>query len=238
MAEMNADSGQESAPAQSIAQPMVQSSEAPVSEKMLPQSQVDYIAHEANKRGYEKARKEFAAQQAQQAAPSQQSSTWNSGNNVGMGGMSPQFSKQQVRETIEEYQREQMGQHMANTFLQKLNVGVEKTPEMKAALSQVNYEKIPEIVNWATQLPNTAEIMYELIKTNKLGQLHNMVSLAPGKVYEELVNISDSIANNSIANQTRTPNEPLSQLKPSTVGTGVDNGKTPTVTDYKKKYRG
>jgi hypothetical protein len=47
--------------------------------------------------------------------------------------------------------------------------------------------------------------------------------------------LSDSIKMNQNAGKYQSPNEPLSQLRPSNAGTG--NQGALTVGDYKRKYR-
>lgn len=203
-------------------------------ERMVPQSKVDEIVHQANLRGYQRGIRETQIQ----SQPSQQTqgSTWNN-ENVGLGGIPQQQDKEELRRLLKEVQREEMGQYVANSFLQKLNAGIQKNPEMREILSQINYESIPQIVDWANQLPNTADVIHELGKnSDKLYKLKVLLEVAPQKAYSELQSLSQSIATNKVAVQNaKTVSEPLSQVTPSYVG--LDNGQM-TVADWKRKLRG
>jgi hypothetical protein len=91
-------------------------------------------------------------------------------------------------------------------------------------MESLDLSTIPQIVQLANTVENTDDVMYELASNpNKLVTLLNLTNFGNGRLaYLETKKLSDSIKQNQTALQQPVPPEPLSQLKPSNVGT--DNG--------------
>ena len=91
-------------------------------------------------------------------------------------------------------------------------------------MDSLELSTIPEVVQLANTVDNTADVMYELGKNpHKVASLLTLTRYGNVKLaYAETKKLSDSIKQNQNALQQPVPPEPLSQLKPSNVGT--DNG--------------
>lgn len=81
---------------------------------------------------------------------------------------------------------------------------------------------------------NMSDIMYELGKNpQKIGSLLS-VSGSPALMKQALQTMSNSIKMNKDAANRKSPNAPLSHIKPS--NTGIDNGGNNTISNARKKY--
>lgn len=100
-----------------------------------------------------------------------------------------------------------------------------------------NHAAYNEVIYGAMQHDNTAEIMDEIYENPEKGVvLKNLAQNDPAGFTVAMDKLSKSIANNKAAKQRgKSEREPLSQVKPNTVG--ADNGKM-TIRDYKKMFCG
>lgn len=127
-------------------------------------------------------------------------------------------------------------QRIANEFFTKINTGKGKYQDFDSVVGDIDFRSIPHIVQLANMVDNTSDIMYELGKNpSKIAILQQLIAVNPQLAFKEMTKLSTALKDNESASKIRSPNEPLSQLKPST--TGTDNGAM-TVADYRKKYRG
>jgi hypothetical protein len=101
---------------------------------------------------------------------------------------------------------------------------------------------IPYHVQLANKVDNTREVMVELMKNpTKIGAIQNLIDIDlragrhPTLAMAEITRLSESIKANQKGAKYQSPNEPLSQLRPSNAGAG-NNGPL-SVADYKRKYR-
>lgn len=199
-----------------------------ISEKLVPQSAVDKAVKHAKHLAYEQGRKEtlIELQSQNQQQPDTNTSVTNQ-SSQSLGGM-PSLSTEQVQKMIEEHTQQKAHQYhahnIANEFLSKISAGKDKYPDFEETIDALELPTIPEVVQLANSFDNTADVMYELGKNpHKVASLLALSRLGNGKLaYLETKKLSDSIKQNQNALQQPVPPEPLSQLKPSNVGT--DNG--------------
>lgn len=199
-------------------------------EKTFRQSEVNDIVGRAKHEAVERFKR------ADNAAPQQ--------NNVGLS--TDEIRRITAEETTrlrDEWQREayqkaqyQEAEKVANEFLSKLKTGKDKYSDFDNVVGDVDFQYIPHIVQLANSVDNTHDVMYELAKQpTKLANLQQLMAISEPLARKEMQRLSQSIKDNEAAAGIKLPNEPLSQLRPSNVGT--DNGAM-TVGDYRKKYRG
>lgn len=206
-------------------------------EKMVKQSDVDKAVKHAKHVAYEQGRKETLMQlQSQQPdnnpiAPAVNNVPSNLG---GMQGMTPE----QVQQMIAEHEQKQAQQYhahqIANEFLAKLETGKDKYPDFDKTVESLELSTIPQVVQLANMVDNTSDVMYELGKNpHKVASLLALTQIGNGKLaVSEMQRLSQSIKQNQQALQQPIPPEPLSQLRPSNVGT--DNG-VPSIRDLRKQ---
>jgi hypothetical protein len=150
-------------------------------------------------------------------------------------------------EHLEETRRqteEQNAQRIANEFFTKVAAGDGGVQAFDKIVSEsgVDLRTIPYHVQLANLVDNTREVMVELLKSPaKIGQLQGLIDIdlragrQPRLALAEMKKLSESIKSNSQAANFKSPNEPLSQMRPSNAGTG--NQGPLSVKDYKAKYR-
>jgi hypothetical protein len=138
----------------------------------------------------------------------------------------------------------QSAQRMAQEFFTKLEAGKSNLQDFDKVMGEVDLQSIPYHVQLANMVDNTAEVMYELASNpSKIGALQNLIDIdlragrQPRLALQEMKRLSESIKTNQKASKYHSPNEPLSQMKPSSAGTG--NMGVRTASDYRRdpKYR-
>jgi len=202
-------------------------------EKLLKQSEVNDIIGSAKREAYEKGKRESLAEYQKTQAPVQTNSY---APNQTIGGMA-QLSDDKIRQLINEESQKMtnmaVAQRIANEFTQKMMAAKDKYPDFEQVVGELNLVDMPQIVNWANSLDNTADVMYELAKyPEKLSSVTVLAYTNPRKATVLLQKLSDSIKQNESALKQPSASEPLSQIKPST--TGTDNG-SKTVSDLRKQ---
>lgn len=205
----------------------------PVVEKMIPQSQVNKIAAREARAAYEKGQREAQARyereiQANQKPIDTQAPT--------IGGM-PQYSPEQLQKAIRE-QAHMMTQEaiinkIANEFETKIENAKLEDSEFEDKYEALNMTAHPKTILWVNELENTADVIREMADNpvkyaNILTLANNGLDKAAQK---ELQKISASIKANKVALSAKQPNEPLSHLKSSNIGS--DNGDS-SVEDFMK----
>lgn len=200
-------------------------------EKVLKQSEVDGLVGRLKQEAYEKGKRDALVHNAQNVQPQQGGQT--------MGGM-PQITDDHVRQLIADEAQKQA--HMAgvqqtlSNFVDQLKTGKDKYSDFDETVAKLgNFQKIPHIVKMATETGVAGDVIYELGRNpGKVASLTTLAYIDPHLAEQEMKKLVDSIKMNEQANQEPSAAEPLSQVKPSTVGT--DNGQT-TVRDLRKKYK-
>jgi hypothetical protein len=143
--------------------------------------------------------------------------------------MRDEFSaiKQEAESKAQQAAAQSVAQKVIDSFNSKMSRGADKYPDFQEKTSKIPLGKFLPIVQLATEVDNTEDVMYELA-TNK-GKMGNIMALynsAPEVAMEAINELSQSIK----ANQTNVRvNKPLSQIKPT--ATAVDNG-MPSVRSY------
>lgn len=199
------------------------------SEKMLSTSQVNDIVKREKIRAAERVRQELEAKH--RAEMEQLSGSPQPG-----AGLDVEAIKQQVydkflddlethRDAAEKEAQERQMKSLADQYWLKMGKGSELFNDFNEVVGDFEPDKFSSTVHLATQMDNTADIIYELSKNpSKLIQIDSLARQSPKLAMKELQRLSDSISKNIDAkmNNVEAP-APLSRLKPSTAG--ADNGK-------------
>lgn len=127
-------------------------------------------------------------------------------------------------------------QRIVQTFWNKLAPGREKYQDFDKVTSDIEYAQFPNVVQLLAQhAENAHDILYSLGNDRlKMSQLEYLASKSPRDAIVQVQRLSQSIKDNESASKLKVPNEPLSKLRPSNLGT--DNG-VMSVKDYRSKYR-
>jgi hypothetical protein len=195
-------------------------------EKMLRQSEVNELVGRVKHDAYTKGVRD-AQQPQQQSAPQGQS----------MGGM-PQVTEDHVRQMIAEEQHRQTQMAEAHktlsNFAEQMGTGKGKYSDFDETVAKLgDLKTYPHIVQLATDQGMAGEIMYELGRNpGKVASLTTLAYINPDLAKIEMKKLADSIKTNEQGSQSPSVPEPLSQIKPSTVGS--DNGSS-SVRDLRKK---
>ena len=125
---------------------------------------------------------------------------------------------------------------IVQTFWNKLVPGREKYQDFDKVTSDIEYAQFPNVVQLLAQhAENAHDILYAFGNDRiKMSQLEYLASKSPRDAIVQVQRLSQSIKDNEAASKIRVPNEPLSKLRPSNLGT--DNG-VMTVKDYRARYR-
>lgn len=215
---------------------------SPVPEKMLTASQVNELVKRAKRKGEQKMQEQLDAArkqieelqaQAQGAAPQQ---------GIPQNGITPEQQAQiaeQVQKVLQQQEEQRMKEQLeqevnqvAQQYLGKMAQGKDMFDDFEAVTADFDPREFPQLVFLATQMDNTAAIIYELKKNpSKLADILTWIDKSPSMARSELGKLSKSIQDNENAKRTlQEAPDPLSRLKPSPVGT---DGGTKTVRDYK-----
>lgn len=132
---------------------------------------------------------------------------------------------------------QEYAQRTVSNFWDKVNQGKTKYDDFDKVTGDIEYSRFPNVVQLlAEHLDNSGDVLYDLGKNRlKLSQLEQLAQLSPRDAIVEAKRLSESIRNNEEASKMRQPNAPLSQQRPSYVGT--DAGSTLSMRDLKAKYR-
>ncbi len=199
------------------------------SEKMIPQSQVDKIVQTAKLSAAEKARRETEEQYKQHFSSQQNANQDNAGNipaNLEDAFRSYSKKMQQEQAHLARQQEEQMqmqkAQEIASQFVSKLNKAKSKYEDYNEVFEDLELVNIPGTVQFANELDNTEDVMYELAKDpRKLAEIESLTRLSAGKAKKELQKISASIKQNQQAASSKKASAPLSHVSQSvSKGTG------------------
>ena len=151
------------------------------------------------------------------------------------------------QEWIHENQRnvqQQNADRIASEFVNKVGIGEGGMAAFEKSMGEagINLGAIPYHVQLANMVDNTRDVMLELAANPaKIGQLQSLIDIdlragrTPALAMAEMKRLSQSIKDNASAKKFQAPNDPLSQLRPSNAGTGVQGALT--TADYKRKYR-
>lgn len=142
-----------------------------------------------------------------------------------------------VSETKNQHETE-AAQRIVNNFWNKIAPGKEKYQDFEQVTGNIEYARFPNVVQLLSEhIDNSHDVLYELGKNRlKMSQLEQLSYMSPKDAIIEAKRLADSIKENESSGNLKSPNSPLSQLRPSHIGT--DTGGAMSMSDYKRKYRG
>lgn len=235
--------------------PAAEAASAEITEKTLKQSEADKIIgavrHEARNKGFEEGRKAALAElqltqaQNQQQTPAPaatpQAIPQNSLpiGNMHQGGMSEEAMRRMLDEEFTrrtaEHQQKSAWENTKNSFVSKVAPEAQKDPSFyKDVIEPLDLDNNPHLVTLTAHLDDPVSVLREL-KANpeKIAGFTSLARTHPHLALSKMQDLSNSIKANQQALQQAHPNEPLSQLKPSTVT--ADNGSPQSASDFRKK---
>lgn len=211
----------------------------PQTEKMIPQSQVNKIAAREAREAAEKAAartreqmlREFEERQTQSNMATPQVTQ-------GLGGMqnlSDEALEKRIMEAAHKMSLQAMGQKIATDYESKINSAKDEDPDFARAYDESGIGNHPHIVMWTNELENTADVVKEMVNNpEKFAQVMMLAGTgAHGMAKNALKRLSSSLKDNAEALKQPSVREPLSQIKPTNIGT-ADNGPS-SVSDFAKQ---
>jgi hypothetical protein len=204
-------------------------------EKVLTQSEVNElvgrIKHDAYSKGLREGQAALQQPMQQNQPPAAQLQAGS------MGGM-PQITDDHIRQLIADEAQKQShmtaAQNTLTSFVSQLGRGKSKYSDFDETVAKLgNFQNIPHIVKMATDAGIAEDVMYDLGKNpGKVASLTTLSYINPILAEDEMKKLVDSIRKNQEASKDPSIAEPLSQIRPSTVGT--DNGSN-SVRDLRRK---
>jgi hypothetical protein len=216
--------------------------EIPVStqaEKMIPQSKVDEMIRHSNGRVAAKSRQqaleEFKAQQGSQTQ-SQPSGALSAEDTRRIASEEAQRAYQDMVNAQYHQANQAEGQRIAAEFQSKIDAAKEEFPELRSNIEKVGMQNFPSVAYLANSVEDTAAVLDELFKNPiKMINIEQAAQKSPYLAEQEMKKLAQSISINKQAAQTKIANEPLSRLKPTSIG--ADNG-SQSVSDFRKMFPG
>lgn len=210
----------ENAPAPSIPE---------IQEKMVPESELNRVTKKVRETYYEKG-KEDALKSLQEANPvgAQQKA---------QGALSPEEVQRMIEEHTQKIQQHHLmtkdAERIVSEFATKMDMGKTFHEDFEESVRELDLRAIPEIVQLANSVGNTAEVMYDLAKNPyKIANLKVLAQTSSSLAKKEMQRLSASIDSNKAATAQVNTRSPVSQMKPST---GIaDTGPGMTLKDFKK----
>jgi hypothetical protein len=227
---------------QAVTSPENASAEVKKAEKLFKRSEVAKISNAAKNEGYERAKKELAAQYANQYATPMQSSPQYAQPNQQIGGIpqqpiDPNVIRQLIRQEADKEVYDRMINTSAHEFDRKWNETKDKFEDFDKVTAPLNIGKMPAIAAPIfNSIDNIGEVLYDIAKRSPDRYLSILTAAIeqPELAIVSLQQVSESIKKNNaaLAIAKKLPNEPLSQQTPS--NTGADSGSM-SINDYKKQ---
>lgn len=215
-------------------------------ERTFRQSEVDGIVKKVKHEAVEGYRR----QQSEQPAYVEQKYSQNNQNTGHVAG-SPlsesdyrRMAAEEVQKAREQFINEQQSkqetdnaQRIVNSFWDKVAPGKEKYDDFESVTGNIELSRFPNTVQLlAEHVDNSHDVLYELGKNRlKMSQLEQLSYMSPRDAIVEVQRLAQSIKDNETSSKIRQPNAPLSQQRPSNVGT--DSGGALSMRELKQKYR-
>lgn len=142
-----------------------------------------------------------------------------------MTGLSEEDVKRLFQDQLQQAQQIQAQQiaahNLVSQFDAKLKAASEDFPELEAQLEEIGIHEMPEIVGMTASLPNTAEVLADLVENPQ--KISTIISAFkngnPKLAMISLHKLSNSIEKNKRAKESIvTPSEPTEQIQPSISG--------------------
>ncbi len=230
--------------AQSI--PATSVSDNAPTEKMLRQSEVNDIVGHAKKEAAQKAVEQYKRSQTQNA-PSEPSYQDNRSFDTPlsedrvrrMAGEEAQRLRDQWVHEAQTQNETQNAQRIVKNFYDKMAAGKEKYDDFDKVTGDIELARFPNTVHMlAEMVDNPHDVLYELSKNRaKLAQLELAAREFPQEALYDLKRLADSIKGNQSVCNLKSPTAPLSQQRPSNLGTDAGSNAL-SMRDLKAKYRG
>lgn len=143
---------------------------------------------------------------------------------------------EEVKQDALQQSQNESAKRTVQNFFAKTVKGREKYQDFDQVTGDVDLSRFPNVVQLLGEyIENSDDVFYELGKDRiKLANLESLAERSPNDAISHAKRLSQSIRDNQSASKMRLPNQPLSQLKPST--TGTESGAL-SVGDYRKKYK-
>jgi hypothetical protein len=127
-------------------------------------------------------------------------------------------------------------QRTVKNFWDKIAPGKDKYEDFDKVTGDIEYSRFPNVVQLlADHVDNAHDVLYELGKNRlNMAQLEQLSHMSPRDAITHAKRLSQSIKDNEAASQTKHAREPLSQSRPSNIGS--DSGAM-SVGDYRRKYK-
>lgn len=127
-------------------------------------------------------------------------------------------------------------QRTVQQFFSKIAPGKEKYQDFESVTGDIDLTRFPNVVQLlAEYVDNSGDVLYALGNDRiKMANLEQLAYMSPKDAIVQAQRFAKSLADNDAASNVKTPNQPLSQMRPS--NTGTDNG-VMSVKDYRSKYR-
>lgn len=212
------------------------------SEKMLRQSEVNDIVGRAKQDAASRAVEQYKRSQESQQSyrqPDAHSDLMSEERIRKMAGEEAQRLREQWVKESQSRSETENAQRIVKNFYDKIEAGKEKYEDFGKVTGDVDLSRFPNTVHMlAEMVDNPHDVLYELSKNRaKMAQLELTAREFPQEAIHDIKRLAESIKNNESAVSRRTPNAPLSQQRPTNVGT--DPGRNAlSMRDLKSKYRG
>jgi hypothetical protein len=218
---------------------------AQISEKSIPQSQVNEIVGNAKREAAERAVEAYKRQQVQAASNAQPTTSHESAQYRNMSEEDiKRVTDDRIKSHFTDLQNEAQersnvdaANRIVRMFGEKIIAGKDKYEDFDSVANSVRMENYPGVVQMlAEHVDNSADVLYELAKNrSKLYDFERFYSDRPDDAVYEIKRLSDSIKANEQSSQMKNTKAPLSQQRPS--NTGTDSGSSLSMSDLKRKYR-
>ncbi len=211
-------------------------------EKLITQAQLNEIVRREKAAVAERVKREYEDAQSKNGSPTSQSQNQNMPNMADMEERMFNSMLERAKKMDEERLKREREQQIeqakadfkvkADRYHLKMGEGKDKYSDFEEVMQDFEPDAFYNTVFLASEMENTADIMYELSKNpDKLARIDNLASKSPGMARRELTKLAESIsANQQAKNDTVSAPTPLSRVKSSNVG--ADNGKQ-SLKDFK-----
>lgn len=190
-------------------------------EKMIPQSHANELIGQKKIEAHQKGRAEGRAEALAELNLPTQNANQASGQAVGNTQQPQKTVEQIVEEKLAEKNYRDAHQHAMSGFVQKMENGPKKYADFEEKVSQLNLPSIMPIVHLANAVDNSEDVVYDLANNpEKVSRLFDDLQRTPQVALMKIKQLSASIKANQAAAKQVTPDEPLSQIKPSSISTG------------------
>lgn len=211
-----------------------------MTEKMVPQSQVDSLAGRIRHEAYEKGMAD-AKRNVPEPAPVQHTMTaptvsMNSDDIRRMAQEETVKHLATLQDQVARQHQEQQAMGVLQQFDAKLSSAEQQFPGITQRALSLNLQALPNVVGLAASADNGAEIMDYIYNNPHMGTTLETTARDQGieAARRSLANLSESMKINEKAKNVRLPNDPLTQIQPSPVNT--DSG-VRSVKDFRKLFR-